>query len=113
MARAPKVRQRANRDANHNEIVRTFESLGASWLELSGVAGQLDGAIGVAGIDQRVEIKDGSKPPSRRKLTDDESKVFREWNGRTPVVVETIDDAINLVNQLRREASESPRKNRP
>lgn len=101
MTRAPKVRQRAKRDANHSQIVDIFEGLGCSWQELSGVSGALDGWLGCAGIDQRVEIKDGSKVESERRLTPDEERVFQDWKGRPPVIVETVDDAIALVNRLR------------
>ena len=104
MARVARVRQRARRDANHNEIVAVFESLGATWLDTSGIGGALDGAIGYAGIDQRVEIKDGEKFLSRRRLTKDEETTFQEWRGRPPVVVETVEDAISLVNRMRKEA---------
>lgn len=102
MAKTPKVRQRARRDANHSEIVRVFESLGATVFDVSGVAGALDLVIGVSGIDQRVEIKDGAKTLSEKKLTKAEVEVFQEWRGRKPVVVESVEDAINLINQLRR-----------
>ncbi len=101
----PKVRQRAKRDANHNEIVDTFLGLGGTWQELTGIGGALDGLLGVAGIDQRVEIKDGDKVASKRRLTEDEERVFQEWRGRPPVVVETIEQAIDLVNTLRRESN--------
>jgi len=105
LTKAPKVRQRAKRDANHNDIVRIFEDLRAGWLELSQVPGALDGVVGVAGIDQRVEIKDGDKPASERKLTPAEVDVFQTWRGRPPVVVESVEDAIALVNRLRKESS--------
>jgi len=104
MAKWQKVRANAKRDANHNEIVGVFEDMGATWLETSQLPGELDGVVGVAGIDQRVEIKDGDKSASRRALTIAEQDTFEEWRGRTPVVVETVQDAVNLINQLRREA---------
>jgi len=69
--------------------------MGASWFDLSAVAGALDGIIGVSGIDQRVEIKNplalrGKAQASR--LTTEEQKVFDEWRGRPPVVVTCADD---------------------
>lgn len=70
----------------------------------------MDGVLGVSGIDQRVEIKDGEKILSRRRLTKDEEDTFQEWRGRPPVIVETVEDAIILVNQLRKESC-SGRKN--
>jgi hypothetical protein len=104
MARRRSVRRIARRDSNHSELVEVFESLGATWFDTSNIGGGLDGLLGVSGIDQRVEIKDGAKFLSRRRLTKDEDDTFQEWRGRPPVVVETVDDAINLVNKLRKEA---------
>ena len=111
--RPPKVRQRARRDRNHSEVVRTFERLGGSWLDLSGVAGALDGILGTAGVDVRVEIKDGELPPSKNKLTPAEDDVFSTWRGRPPEVVKTIEEAVNLVNQLRREGHAAMGKKAP
>ncbi len=99
----PRVRQAARVDSNQREIVKTIISLGASWLDLTSISGILDGVIGVNGIDQRVEIKDGAKFPSERRLTPNEKREFEEWRGRKPVVVESVDDVIKLVNLLRRE----------
>jgi hypothetical protein len=105
MTKPPRVRQRARRDRNHNEICRAFESVGATVLDVSSVGGALDLIVGAGGIDQRVEVKDGEKTLSKKKLTPPEVEVFQLWRGRKPVVVESVDDAINLINQLRREAN--------
>ena len=85
-------------------IVARFRANCASVLELHQVGRALDLLIGCAGIDQRVEIKDGDKPPSRRKLTPGEEDAIDEWRGRTPVVVETIDDVDALCTSLYRQA---------
>lgn len=47
-----------------------------------------------------VEIKDGSQPPSRRKLTPDEAKFHSTWKDHV-VILESIGDAIDLVNRIR------------
>jgi hypothetical protein len=107
MAKQRWVRQRARTDGNHNDIVGVFKALGGSWLELSNVAGALDGVVGVAGIDQRVEIKNPLALRGKKaalQLTPAEEKEIDEWQGRKPVIVTTIDEAVELVNQLRREA---------
>ena len=80
--------------------------MGASWLDLSNVAGALDGLVGVAGIDQRVEIKNAEAARGKAqalRLTPDEEEEFDRWKGRKPVIVITTDDAIHLINRLRRE----------
>lgn len=102
MPRVRKVRQRAKRDANHNDIVSVFEAMGATWFDTSQIPGELDGLLGVAGIDQRVEIKDGAKFLCRRALSTEEVETIDSWNGRKPEIVESEEDAINLVNKLRR-----------
>lgn len=106
MARQRRVRQRAQIDLNHDDIVGVFESMGASWLELSNVAGALDGVVGVAGIDQRVEIKNPDAMRGKKQaleLTPAEVEEFERWKGRPPVIITTIEEAVNLVNQMRRE----------
>lgn len=100
------MRQRARRDNNHAEIVRAVEGLGASWFDTSSIGGGLDGILGVAGIDQRIEIKNPNALRGKVQalsLTTAEEKVFNEWQGRKPVVVESVDDVIKLINKLRRE----------
>ena len=81
--------------------------MSASWLDLSNVSGALDGIVGVGGIDQRVEIKNPDAARGKAQalqLTDEEQKEFDRWKGRRPVVVTTVDEAIELVNRLRRES---------
>lgn len=104
MPRPRNIRKRAKRDANHNEIVRILESLGATFLDTSGIGGALDGTVGYAGIDQRIEIKNPNVDSTHRKLTADEEREFSEWKGRPPVVVETQDDAVELLNRMRKDS---------
>lgn len=96
-------RRAARIDANQPGIVALIRKLGGSFQHTHQIPGALDGIVGYAGIDQRIEIKDGSKPPGTRKLTPMEEETFREWKGRTPVVIETEQDAIDLITRLRNE----------
>jgi hypothetical protein len=91
-------------DANQPELVTVMRKLGCSWRSTHEIPGALDGIIGVAGIDQRIEIKDGSKPPSARKLTPAEQDEFDMWRGRPPRIIESIGQLIELVDELRRES---------
>lgn len=57
-------------DANQGELVKLWRDMGAVVWDLSGVGcGIADVLVGFRGRWVAVEIKDGSKPPSARKLT--------------------------------------------
>lgn len=86
------ARNAARKDRNHAEIVARYRKNGATVLDVSQIAGALDLVIGLAGVDCRVEIKDGEKPQSARKLTEAEQRAFDTWDGRPPVLVETVAD---------------------
>ena len=51
---------------------------------------------GVRGTNLLVEIKDGQKVPSARKLTPDEAAWHQSWRGQV-AIVESVDDALLLV----------------
>lgn len=88
-------------DANHAEIKRAFEALGCSFLDVSQTPCGFDGVAGLGGLCICVEIKDGNKPPSDRKLTDNEAKVHAAWKGGMRIV-ENLDHVVETVNTLRR-----------
>lgn len=89
------------KDANHNAIAEAFERLGCSFVDLSGTPCGFDGAVGYGGMTILVEIKDGDKPPSARKLTTNEKKVHDRWTGGKRLVT-NMDDVAATVNTLRR-----------
>ena len=93
--------KRGRIDANQPDLVAFARQLGMSVSIVAGLPGELDLIVGANGIDQRVEVKDGSKPPSARKLTDAEKKLFSTWNGRPPVIWENEDDALKTYMELR------------
>jgi hypothetical protein len=83
-------------DSNQPEIVAAFRALGYSVHHTHMVGdGFVDIVVGKQGQDALVEIKDGSKPPSQRRLTPDEARFHATWKGRV-VVVETTDDVARL-----------------
>lgn len=76
------MRRAARKDANHNSIGDHLRSLGWSVLDLSRLGGGVpDMVVGKPGIAVLVEAKDGSKPPSDRRLTPEEQKVRDRWEG--------------------------------
>lgn len=88
----------AKTDANQKEIVKVFRSLGAT-VAVTSKAGKgfPDLVVGVRGINYLVEVKDGSKTPSQRKLTPDQVIFHGEWKGQI-CIVETVDDAVALLS---------------
>jgi len=77
--------------------VNAFRKAGASVAITSSLGdGFPDIVVGHRGRNYLVEIKDGSKPPSSRKLTKDEQEFFDLWKGQIDVVESTI-DALKLI----------------
>lgn len=96
------MRRAAKIDANQPSIVKALRKAGASVEPLHMVGnGFPDVIIGIDGLNLLVEIKDGSKAPSARKLTKDEEKWHAEWKGQV-TVLESEEQAIEFVNRLRR-----------
>lgn len=94
MRRAGKI------DDNQNEIVKSLRKAGYSVCILSGVGkGVPDILVGANGSNILMEIKDGNKPLSARKLTPDESKWHGAWLGQV-TVVNSVYDALTAVYEL-------------
>lgn len=88
----------ANRiDANQNAIVDALRKCGATVRIISQGAGIPDLLVGYNGYTILMELKDGSKPPSARRLTEDEQKFFDEWTGGMLVIVNSIDEALDIL----------------
>lgn len=84
-------------DANQREIVEALRSIGATVQHLHAVAkGCPDLLVGRGGVNYLLEVKDGNKPPSARKLTADQIEWHNIWQGNA-AVVSTIDEAIAAV----------------
>ncbi len=86
-------------DANQKEIVKALRDLGCSVQSLATVGkGVPDLLVGFKNINYLFEVKDGSKPKSARRLTDDQVVWHSNWVGSV-YVIESIDDAILILNQ--------------
>jgi len=93
------LRRAARTDANHRSIVDGLRRCGYSVLDLSGVGhGCPDICVGYAGLNWLMEIKDGGKPPSARKLTGPEQAFFDLWKGNVNVVCD-LDQALELIKE--------------
>ncbi len=84
-------------DANQPAIVAALRKLGATVLHLHTIGkGAPDILIGYQGKNALVELKDGDKPPSARKLTPDEVKFHAEWRGQV-AIIESVDEAVAFI----------------
>lgn len=83
-------------DANLTEIVKHLRSLGCS---VHITNGDWDLTIGYGGVTFLAEVKDGSKPPSCQKLTENEKKFHDSWTGGI-YMIRSIEDASNLANTM-------------
>lgn len=91
------MRRAARTDSNHAEIVEALRRAGASVQSLAAVgSGCPDLLVGHRGRNVLLEVKDGSKSPSRRKLTPDEHVWHARWNGQV-VTVESVEQALKAV----------------
>jgi Holliday junction resolvase len=87
-------RRAAKTDDNQQEIVDVFRRIGCSVAITSGLGdGFPDLVVARRGKNLLVECKDGSKPPSKRKLTPDQIEFHATWRGII-VIVESIDGAL-------------------
>lgn len=86
------MRRAARIDSNQNEIVKHLRERGASVQILSAVGKGcpdiLVGHMAADGLKRNIviEIKDGSKSPSRQRLTPDEESWFASWKGECAIV---------------------------
>lgn len=98
------MRRAARIDDNQPEIMRVLRDMGAHVIDCSGVGqGYPDLNVVYRRQIAYVEVKDGSKSPSRRALTPDQVRFHAECSlhGVKVRIVETVDDAVNLIRELR------------
>lgn len=92
------MRRAARIDDNHVAVVTALGGMGCTVQTLAAVGdGCVDLLVGYRGKTYLVEIKDGSKSPSRRKLTAAQERWHRWWRGGPVVVVKSPDEAIEAV----------------
>lgn len=93
------ARYRARVDANHGDIVTALRSVGAGVQSLASVGdGCPDLLVAFRGAWHVLEVKDGTKPPSHRKLTPAEEMWLMRFDEVAPVyVVNSIDEALEVI----------------
>lgn len=92
------MRRVARVDVNQKQIVDGLRRYGASVLLTHQLKNCFDVLVGYKGVNFIMEIKDPNKPPSQRKLTDGELEFKNKWKGGTYHIVETLEQAINIID---------------
>lgn len=81
------MRRAAKVDENQAGIVKALRAHGWSVLSLAPMGKDCpDLLVGAKGVNMLFEVKDGSKAPSKRKLTEDETRFFGAWGGHRAIV---------------------------
>ena len=94
--------RRGRIDDNQQTIVNILRTTGATVVLLSGVGkGVPDLLVGFRGVTLLMEIKDGKKPPSDRKLTTDQQKWHAEWRGGALAIVDSADSALRMIGVIK------------
>ena len=87
-------------DANQNSIVKALRAKGATVRVVSQGDGLPDLLVGYKGETALLEVKDGDKPPSARTLTNAEEKFFTEWTGGLLVIVNSVEEALDVLHKI-------------
>jgi hypothetical protein len=90
------MRRAARRDANEGDIIRAMRAEGAYVKQIND-EGLFDLLVSYRGETLMIEVKDGAKPPSARRLTDAEQKFHDEWPGSDLYIVNSVEEAIALL----------------
>ena len=97
------MRRRARTDRNQAEIIARFRAYpGVDVVDLSAVGqGCPDLLVGTCGVNVLVEVKDGTKPPSKRVLTPEQERFHELWQGWVCTVInlEDVDQIVAYVRQ--------------
>lgn len=94
------MRRAARVDANQTQIVSALKAAGASVQSLASVGqGCPDLLVGHRGVNILMEVKDGQKSPSERKLTSDQIVWHSSWNG-VVFLVTSVQEALQTLGVI-------------
>ena len=89
-------------DANHEQVVLALRTAGATVQSLAAVGqGVPDLLVGFQGKTLLMEIKDGNKTPSERRLTEPQLKWHGAWRGGPLAVVDSPDAALRMLGVMK------------
>lgn len=93
-------RRAAKVDDNQKQVVALFRKLGWYVLIISQLKNCCDIIVSKDDVTIAIEIKDGKKQPSQRKLSEGEIKFRDEWQGKYELVI-CDKDVININEKLK------------
>jgi hypothetical protein len=95
------MRRAAKIDANQQAVVDALRQVGATVHSLATVGGGCpDLLVGFRGRTCLMEVKDGNKPPSERRLTPFQVLWHEQWTGGSLTVVNSPEDALKVIGVL-------------
>jgi Holliday junction resolvase len=96
------MRRAAKTDANQDQVVEALRAAGATVQSLAAVGqGVPDLLVGFQGKTLLMEVKDGRKPPSARRLTEDQLKWHGAWRGGPVCIVDGPDSALRMLGVIK------------
>lgn len=92
------MRRAAKIDGNQNEIVSQLRGIPGCKVAITSQVGHgfPDLVVGWMGQNYLIELKDGSLPPSKRKLTPDEKRFHGQWSGQI-ATCESFEDVLAVL----------------
>ena len=96
------MRRAAKVDQNQDAVVSALRAAGATVQSLAAVGkGVPDLLVGYKGTTLLMEVKDGNKPPSAQRLTEDQLKWHGEWKGGSLAVVDGPEAALRMIGVIK------------
>lgn len=96
------MRRAAKIDANHTQVVMALQAAGATVQSLAAVGqGVPDLLVGFQGKTLLMEVKDGQKPPSARRLTEQQITWHGAWRGGPVAIVDGVDAALRALGVMK------------
>lgn len=90
------MRRAARRDTGEQDIIKAMREAGA-YVKAVNDEGLFDLLVSYRGETLLIEVKDGAKPPSARRLTEAEQKFHDEWPGSNLFIVNSVEEALALL----------------
>ena len=85
-------------DANQKQVISALEAAGAT---VDVIGKPVDLLVGLRGKLVLIEVKDGNRPPSRRKKTSAQEEFFKRWAGYPVVLVDSPEAALRALGLMK------------